>query len=101
MSADFMTRALAQAEAARDRGEVPVGAVLVDSGNGRILAAAGNRCRELNDPTAHAEMVDVAVVEKMSLPDFDPSAEIVARPRWPLDKLAKPMLGSGKKGAKA
>jgi tRNA(adenine34) deaminase len=57
MSADFMTRALAQAEAARDRGEVPVGAVLVDPGNGRILAAAGNRCRELNDPTAHAEML--------------------------------------------
>ena len=52
-----MRRALAQAEAARDRGEVPVGAVLVDSGNGRILAAAGNRCEELNDPTAHAEMI--------------------------------------------
>jgi tRNA(adenine34) deaminase len=57
MREDFMRRALAQAEAARDRGEVPVGAVLVDSGNGRILAAAGNRCEELNDPTAHAEMI--------------------------------------------
>ena len=57
MKDDFMTRALAEAEAARARAEVPVGAALVDSGNGRILAAAGNRCKELNDPTAHAEML--------------------------------------------
>ena len=51
--------------------------------------------------TDNAAMIAWAGVEKMSLPDFDPYAEIVARPRWPLDKLAKPMLGSGKKGAKA
>ncbi len=53
----FMVRALAEAEAARDRGEVPVGAVLVDAQSGRVLAADGNRCLELRDPTAHAEML--------------------------------------------
>ncbi|MBT5839689.1 MAG: nucleoside deaminase, partial [Rhodospirillaceae bacterium] len=50
-----MARALAEAEAAQGRAEVPVGAVLVD-GSGRVLAANGNRIVELNDPTAHAEM---------------------------------------------
>ena len=51
-----MARALAEAEAAQGRAEVPVGAVLVD-GSGRVLAANGNRIVELNDPTAHAEML--------------------------------------------
>jgi len=51
-----MQEALAQAHAAGARGEVPVGAVLV-SPEGRVLAAEGNRTRELNDPTAHAEML--------------------------------------------
>jgi tRNA(Arg) A34 adenosine deaminase TadA len=39
------------------RGEVPVGAVLVDAASGAIIAAAGNRVEELGDPTAHAELV--------------------------------------------
>jgi tRNA(Arg) A34 adenosine deaminase TadA len=51
-----MTRALAEAEAAAARGEVPVGAVIVDEA-GAVLAAAGNRVEELGDPTAHAEML--------------------------------------------
>jgi cytidine deaminase len=51
----FMDAALAQARAAGARGEVPVGAVLVLGGE--VLAQAGNRTRELNDPTAHAEML--------------------------------------------
>ena len=51
--------------------------------------------------TDNAAMIAWAGIEQMSLPDFDPHAEIIARPRWPLDKTAKPMLGSGKKGAKA
>lgn len=54
---DFMAVAIAEAEAAADRGEVPVGAVIVRGGV--ILARAGNRTRELNDPTAHAEMLAV------------------------------------------
>lgn len=52
----FMAAALAEARAAGERGEVPVGAVIVDPG-GRIVAGAGNRTRETSDPTAHAEIV--------------------------------------------
>lgn len=51
-----MQRALAEAEAAAARGEVPVGAVLLAS-DGTLLGADGNRTRELADPTAHAEML--------------------------------------------
>ncbi|HEX2526991.1 MAG TPA: nucleoside deaminase [Geminicoccus sp.] len=47
--------ALAEARAAADRGEVPVGAVIVQGGE--IVAADGNRVEERHDPTAHAEMV--------------------------------------------
>jgi cytidine deaminase len=53
-----MNQALAEARAAADRGEVPVGAVITDA-RGRVLAAAGNRTRELADPTAHAEMLAI------------------------------------------
>jgi len=52
---DFMGLALAEAETAAARGEVPIGAVLVVGGE--VAAQAGNRTRELNDPTAHAEML--------------------------------------------
>jgi tRNA(Arg) A34 adenosine deaminase TadA len=52
---DFMGLALAEAEAAAARGEVPIGAVLTLAGE--VVATAGNRTRELNDPTAHAEML--------------------------------------------
>ena len=51
-----MTTALAEARAAAARGEVPVGAVVV-SETGEVLARAGNRTRELSDPTAHAEIL--------------------------------------------
>ena len=54
--ASHMEAALRQARAAAERGEVPVGAVLV-SARGDVLAEAGNRTRELCDPTAHAEML--------------------------------------------
>ncbi len=50
-----MARALEEAEAAAKRGEVPVGAVVVRAG--AVLASAGNRTRELRDPTAHAEIL--------------------------------------------
>ena len=52
----FMDLALAEARAAGLRGEVPVGAVIVAPG-GQVVARAGNRTRELNDPTAHAEIL--------------------------------------------
>lgn len=51
-----MDAALAEARKAADRGEVPVGAVLV-SPEGEVLARAGNETRALNDPTAHAEVL--------------------------------------------
>ncbi|KZE28003.1 nucleoside deaminase [Chelatococcus daeguensis] len=54
---DAMAIALAEAEAAAARGEVPVGAVVVR--DGLVLARAGNRTRELNDPSAHAEMLAI------------------------------------------
>lgn len=51
-----MEIALAEARAAGARGEVPVGAVVL-SPEGHVLARAGNRTEELNDATAHAELL--------------------------------------------
>ena len=53
-----MARALDAARAAGARGEVPVGAVIIGE-SGDVLAEAGNRTRELNDPTAHAEILAI------------------------------------------
>lgn len=54
-----MEIAFAEAEAAAARGEVPVGAVLVDPATGTVLGRAGNRTEELADPTAHAEVLAI------------------------------------------
>jgi len=54
---DFMGMALAEAESAGARGEIPVGAVIALAG--QVVTRAGNRTRELNDPTAHAEMLAI------------------------------------------
>ena len=54
---NFMDLALEQAQLAADRGEVPVGAVVVDGESNEVLAKSGNRVLELKDPTAHAEML--------------------------------------------
>jgi cytidine deaminase len=53
----FMAEALDEARAAAARGEVPVGAVVVQGS--QIVARAGNRTRELSDPTAHAEILAI------------------------------------------
>ena len=53
-----MMRALSEAGAAGARGEVPIGAVIAGP-DGAVLGAAGNRTRELNDPTAHAELLAI------------------------------------------
>lgn len=58
-SMDFISHmhlALEEARAAADRGEVPVGAVVI-SPSGEVVGRAGNRTRELSDPTAHAEIL--------------------------------------------
>lgn len=68
-----MALALEQAAEAGARGEVPVGAVLVR--DGVVLAADGNRTRELSDPSAHAEMLVIrsaaATLGSDRLPDCD------------------------------
>ena len=58
--ASFMDMALAEARAAGERGEVPVGCVIVREG--RVLARAGNRTIADRDPTAHAEIVAIRQV---------------------------------------
>lgn len=69
-----MSLALDEARAAAERGEVPVGAVIV-SASGDVLVLAGNRTRELNDPTAHAEILAIraacSVLETERLVDCD------------------------------
>jgi tRNA(Arg) A34 adenosine deaminase TadA len=54
---DYMKLALEEAESAAARGEVPIGALVVDGHNGDVLARDGNRTIELKDPTAHAEIL--------------------------------------------
>jgi tRNA(adenine34) deaminase len=53
-----MERALREARLAAERGEVPIGAVIVGP-DGTVLAEAGNRTEETSDPTAHAEMLAI------------------------------------------
>lgn len=68
-----MARAFAEARAAGARGEVPVGAVLVQAGE--VLAVAGNQTIADRDPTAHAEMLvlraGAALLESERLGDCD------------------------------
>lgn len=70
-----MDIAFDEAKAAASRGEVPVGAVLVDPATGAVLARAGNRTEELNDPTAHAEVLAIraacAALGEPRLPGLD------------------------------
>ncbi|MEM8570209.1 MAG: nucleoside deaminase [Pseudomonadota bacterium] len=56
--APVMELALQEARSAQLRGEIPVGAVIV-SETREVLARAGNRTRELRDPTAHAELLTI------------------------------------------
>ncbi len=70
---NFMELALEQARLAAKRGEVPVGAVV--SKDGAVIASAGNQTRELNDPTAHAEVLAIreaaAMLRSERLTDCD------------------------------
>ncbi|MCA3649969.1 MAG: nucleoside deaminase [Methylobacterium sp.] len=54
--------AFAEAKAAGSRGEVPIGAAILHKG--QVIAAAGNRTRELSDPTAHAEILAIRMACK-------------------------------------
>ncbi|MBP2312168.1 nucleoside deaminase [Azospirillum soli] len=70
-----MEIAFQEAEAAASRGEVPVGAVVVDPTSGAVLGRAGNRTEELADPTAHAEVLAIrqacAALGEPRLPGLD------------------------------
>jgi len=70
-----MQAALEEAKSAYERDEVPIGAVIVHSETGEIVARAGNRTRELNDPSAHAEILAIReVCEKegaQRIPEYD------------------------------
>lgn len=69
-----MSEALSEARAAQSRGEVPVGAVII-APDGQVVARAGNRTRERNDPTAHAEILAIRAacqtLGRDRLPDHD------------------------------
>lgn len=66
--AHYMQLAFEQARQAAARGEVPIGAVLVDA-SGEVLATAGNRTEADNDPTAHAEVLAIrAACAKLGSP---------------------------------
>lgn len=71
---DYMAMALAEAEAAAQADEVPVGAVIVAT-DGSVLARTGNAMRRSNDPTAHAEILALraacATLGTDRLPDCD------------------------------
>lgn len=64
-SPGYMEIALEEAHAAATRGEVPVGAVLVDGTTGAVLARAGNRTESDSDPTAHAELLAIRAAARM------------------------------------
>ena len=53
----YMRQCIAQAQAASARGEVPVGAIIVDPSTGKVLSAVGNAPIGICDPTAHAEIL--------------------------------------------
>lgn len=71
---DYMDTALQEARAAGARGEIPVGAVVVREG--QVLGQAGNRTRELSDPTAHAEMLALRAACASVGSDRLPGAEL-------------------------
>jgi tRNA(Arg) A34 adenosine deaminase TadA len=59
----YLRIALTEAKGAGERGEVPIGAVLV-SVEGGVIARVGNRIVEMHDPTAHAEMLAIREAAK-------------------------------------
>ena len=73
-ASDYMAMALAEAEAAAQADEVPVGAVIV-AADGSVLARTGNAMRRTNDPAAHAEILALraacAMLGTDRLPDCD------------------------------
>src|SRR3989304_1636221 len=67
----FMGLALAQAKEAADKGEVPVGAVVVC--DGEVVGAGHNRREEVQDPTAHAEIAAIEAASRRLAADWGTS----------------------------
>ncbi len=71
----YMSAAMEEAKAAATRGEVPIGAILVHTATGDIVARAGNATIERSDPTAHAEILVIrdfcAKVGAQRIPECD------------------------------
>jgi len=86
---DIMSLALNEAISAFDRGECPVGAVIVK--NGIIIAKTSNREEELNDPTAHAEILALReagkILNKHTFRDC-----VIYTTLWPCPMCANAML---------
>ena len=61
---NFMRLALAEALKAYEENEVPIGAVLVD-GSGILICGEHNRIEQLNDATAHAEILTLRTASKI------------------------------------
>tara|TARA_R110002110_G_scaffold376568_2_gene586880 strand:- start:394909 stop:395430 length:522 start_codon:yes stop_codon:yes gene_type:complete len=59
-----MQQALIAAREAATVGDVPVGAVIVDPASSRVVAVAGNRVEQDNDPTAHAELLAIRMAAR-------------------------------------
>ena len=57
----YMTQALDMAKQAANQGEIPVGAVIVNPMDGKIISKACNQTENLNDPAAHAEMIAIKI----------------------------------------
>lgn len=64
MDKEFMSLALAEAVKAYNEAEVPIGAVLIDEG-GILIAREHNRIEQLNDATAHAEILTLRAASKI------------------------------------
>ena len=56
---EYMSQALIEAKKAENQGEVPIGCVIVDSQNQKIIARSHNKCENDHDPTAHAEILAI------------------------------------------
>ena len=71
----YMMEALKEAQNAYERDEVPIGAVLVDTQTGDIVARAGNETIARHDPTAHAEILVIreacAALNAQRIPEYD------------------------------
>ena len=86
---EIMKIALLEAKKALKRGECPVGAVIVK--DGKIIAKAGNRESELNDPTAHAEILVLREAGKLLKKHTFPEC-VIYTTLWPCPMCANSMI---------